>query len=523
VTTNYFDAEAAAVVEGFISTLTLTKSTKSGEPEPFVLLPHTRKMIVNTWAWKRPDGRRLYRKVFQTLGRKQAKTQGAAALVVAMFFLDPEPKQEIYFAATDTDQAAICFEAVYDMIVASPDLLALCDVTLSQRKIRHRLTGSIIRVLSSDGKRKHGYNPSMVVFDELHAWGPAHHELYAALTTGGKSRKQPLRLIITTAGSDQESICYREYEYAKRVAKNEITDESYLPLIHEVESEADWMDRSLWPNALPLLKTGHHCYEDYEEEFAQAQARPDLQNQFRRLYLNQWTSTDTQWIPVHEWDVCKSERPIDWTDLKHYPCYGGLDLAAVHDLTAFALAWPVDNKVYYQVWCYLPSEGLSARSKRDGVPYEAWAKDGHIRLTPGNTTDWRYVVAHIKELAGEYDIKSIAFDRYGARDTAAELADAGIDVIDFGQGYQSMSPACARVEKLIFDRDAVHDGNPVLRWCFDCTQVRSDPAGNIKPVKPERLKYSKRIDAVIALVMATGTAILNVVEKSIWETRGAPV
>ena len=254
----WFDAEAAAVAEAFIGTLTLTKSTRSGGPEPFVLLPHTRRMIINAVAWKRADGRRLYRKIFQTLGRKQAKTQGAAALVVVVFFLDDEPKQEIYFAATDTDQAAICFEAVYDLITASPDLEAMVEITLSQRKIRHKGTGSIIRVLSSDGKRKHGYNPSMVVFDELHAWGPAQAELYAALTTGSKSRKQPLRVIITTAGSDQETICYREYEYAKRVLSGEVVDETYLPLIHEVPADADWTDTSLWPKALPLLETGNH-------------------------------------------------------------------------------------------------------------------------------------------------------------------------------------------------------------------------------------------------------------------------
>lgn len=508
MTGTYFDAEAATVVEGFIATLTLTKSTKSGEPEPFTLLPHTRKMIVNAWAWKRADGRRLYRKVFQTLGRKQAKTQGAAALVVAMFFLDPEPKQEIYFAATDTDQAAICFEAVYDMIVANEELLALCDITLSQRKIRHRETGSIIRVLSSDGKRKHGYNPSTVVFDELHAWGPAQAELYAALTTGGKSRKQPLRLIITTAGSDQETICYREYEYAKRVLDREITDESYLPLIHEVPAEADWTDQDLWPKALPLLETGHHSLADYEEEYNQAMARPDLQNQFRRLYLNQWTSATTQWIPIADWDACASKAGIDFEELGRYPGYGGLDLAAVRDLTAFALCWPVGTFVYFKVWFFLPKEGLAERSKRDGVPYAQWAEEGHIELTPGNTTDWRYVTAKVKELAGRFQIKSIAFDRYGARDTARDLQDHGLEVVDFGQGYQSMTPAVRRFEKLVYDKCAQHEGSPVLRWNMDCCQVAQAPGDLVKLVKPERMKNSKRIDGSVAAVMATGIAIL---------------
>jgi phage terminase large subunit-like protein len=154
------------------------------------------------------------------------------------------------------------------------------------------------------------------------------------------------------------------------------------------------------------------------------------------------------------------------------------------------------------------------------VPYTQWAKDGHIRLTPGTTTDWRHVVAHIKELAREFKIANIAFDRWGARDTARELEDGGITVTDFGQGYASMSPACRRFEKLVYDRAAIHEGSPLVRWCMDCTQVDQDPGGNIKPVKPNRNKNSKRIDPVVAMTMATGIAILNPIKESVWEREG---
>lgn len=504
----YFDAEAVAVACGFAETLTLTKSTKSRKPEKLELLPHSRKMIANTFGWKNPDGTRLIRKVFASFGRKQAKTQTAAVMCLIEFFLGLEPEQEIYMAATDAPQAAICFDAIYSMIRQSPDLLALVTPTLSQKKIQHNETGSIIRALSAEGKGKHGYNPSMVVFDELHAWGTAEQELLAALTTGSMGRREPLEVIITTAGSDQETICYREYEYAKRVLAGEVVDPTYLPLIYEVPRDADWTDKTLWPMALPLLETGHHTLDKYEVRFQEALARPDKQNEFRRLYLNQWTSSETQWIPIHHWDACAVER-IDWSDLERYPCYGGLDLAAVHDLTAFSLCWPVGDKVYYRSWVFLPSDGLEERSKRDGVPYTQWAEDGHIVLTPGTTTDWRYVTAHIVELSKQYKISGIAFDRYGARDTARELQDVGINVIDFGQGYQSMSPACRRFEKLVYDGAAAHEGSPLIRWSLDCTQIVQAPGDLIKPVKPERRKNSKRIDPVIAMVMATGIAIIT--------------
>jgi phage terminase large subunit-like protein len=516
---NYFDHDAAALIEGFIATLTLTKSTKSGEPEPFTLLPHTRAMIVNAWAWKRPDGNRLYRKVFQTLGRKQAKTQGAAALVVSMFFLDPEPKQEIYFAATDTDQAAICFEAVYDMIVACPDLEALVEITLSQRKIRHKETGSIIRVLSSDGKRKHGYNPSMVVFDELHAWGPAQAELYAALTTGSKSRKQPLRVIITTAGSDQETICYREYEYAKRVLAGEIVDETYLPLIHEVPADADWTDTSLWPKALPLLETGHHSLSDYQEEFNQAMARPDLQNQFRRLYLNQWTSSETQWIPLHEWDACEL---AEFPDLDGLPCYAALDLARSQDLTALSLVWVDGENHYIRTWYWLPENGIDAKSKRDGIPYAQWAAEGFISLTPGDVTDFAMVEQAIKTLCHTHKVSLLAYDPAFAQELAQRLEKERITLATFKQSPANFTEPCLKVERLIYGRKLWHEVNPVTRWCFDCATVKSTEYGMMRLVKPNRNTNSKRIDGAVAATMAIGIAH-NSPTTSIWETRGAPI
>jgi phage terminase large subunit-like protein len=509
----WYDADAIALAEGLIGTLTLTKSTKSGGPELFVLLPHSKKLIANLLGWKRGDGRRLYRKAYCSMGRKQAKTQTVAALVVAEFFLSPEPSQEIYMAAKDRDQASICFDAVASMIRHSEDLSPLVTITESRKLIRHNETGSIIRALSSDGAGKHGYNPSLVVFDELHAWGTAEQELYDALTTGRKSRRNPLWVVITTAGSNQESICYREYEYARRVLRGDVKDETYFPLIYEVLSDADWTDKSLWPQALPSLGYLHEL-SDYEEEFRQALARPERQNTFRRLYLNQWTSAQTNWIAIRDWDECEGE----WPDLSGVPCFGGLDLAAVRDLTAFALCWPHQGKVYYRAWGYMPEAAMRDKILSDGVRYDLWAQGGHIRTTPGNVTDWRHVVAHITELAGEYNIQGIAYDRWGARDTAQELQAAGLNVVQFGQGFGSMSPAAKRFESLIHERALVHDGNPVFRWCVDCTEITSDAAGNIKPVHSDRRRESTRNDLVIAAVMATGICVQgSSAERSIYE------
>jgi phage terminase large subunit-like protein len=186
-----------------------------------------------------------------------------------------------------------------------------------------------------------------------------------------------------------------------------------------------------------------------------------------------------------------------------------LDLAAVSDLTAFVLAWPVRGFVYVYPWLWIPSEGLKDRSIHDNVRYDTWAEAGYIELTPGNVTDWRYVTARIKQLAHVLDIRQIGFDRNGARDTVADLIDDGINVVDIGQGFVSMSAPSKRLQELVLSRHLVHTGHPVLRWNVDCTTVQQDAAGNIKPVKPDRQRGSKRIDGVVAAVMAIDCVMKN--------------
>ncbi len=192
-----------------------------------------------------------------------------------------------------------------------------------------------------------------------------------------------------------------------------------------------------------------------------------------------------------------------------HPCYGGLDLGAVSDLTALALAWPIGDLVYAHAWYWLPEDDLEARSKHDNVPYVQWAKDGYLELTPGNVTDWRAVTAKIKDLASHFDIREIGFDRYGARDTASDLNEAGVVVADVGQGFISMNAPTKRLQELAMSRKIVHAGHPILRWNVDCAMVAQDPAGNLKPVKPDRRKSTKRIDGVVALIMAIGRATVN--------------
>lgn len=299
----YFAASEAQFHVDFIETLTLTKSTLSGKPEPFRLLPPSRKLVANIHGWRRADGSRLYRRVYFSVARKNTKTQTAAGVGLDFLVADDEPSPEIYIAAKDRDQAAICYQAARDMVYASEELSDLLQVTDYRKEIRNRTTGGILRALSSDGKGKHGYNPSVVIIDEFHVWGTSEQELYDALTSGSRARRHPLTLIITTAGTDEYTLCGREYEYACQVRDGKREDPTYLPLIYEVPKDADWADESLWPLANPTLGMVVRL-DALREDCEKAKAMPAEQTKFRRLACNQWVNAADVWIPLEKWDAC---------------------------------------------------------------------------------------------------------------------------------------------------------------------------------------------------------------------------
>jgi phage terminase large subunit-like protein len=300
----YFDAASVALDIAFIESLTLTKSTKSGKPEPFILLPVHRKLVANRLGWKREDGTRLYRHCYFSVGRKNAKTQIASGLALDLLVLDDEAQPEIYIAAKDRDQASLCFNAACDMVRASPELSSFLTITPYTKTIFNKLNGGKLKALSSEGKSKHGLNPSAVLLDELHAWGPPEEELYDALRTGSNARRQPLFLTITTAGVDEYSICGREYSYAKNVRDGVIVDPSFLPLIYELAKDDDWADERNWIKANPTLGQIVRL-DSLIQERDKALNVPSLQTVFRRLYCNTWINTKDIWIPLTHFDACR--------------------------------------------------------------------------------------------------------------------------------------------------------------------------------------------------------------------------
>jgi len=356
------------------------------------------------------------------------------------------------------------------------------------------------------------YKPHWVLDDELHA--QPNRDLIDVLMSGMGARLQPMTFHITTAGFDRNSICFEKYDYGCKVRDGVIDDRAFLPVIFEVKSDEDWQDEDLWPNANPNLGKSIP-WEFLRAEFAKAKESPAFENTFRRLYLDQWTEQESRFITMDRWDACKGAlRPLEGRT-----CYAGLDLATTTDTTALVLLFPSPDGTYDVLpFFWIPEDNAHERERRDRVPYLTWARQGLIELTPGNRTDYRYVRSRINEITKKYRVKEIAFDPWAATQLAAQLQDEdGMTMVEFGQGYKSMSEPSKVLIRLLLGNELRHAGHPIMRWQASNVVACEDPAGN---VKMNKAKSAARIDGIVAMVMALGRAILEVHSTSIYATRG---
>jgi phage terminase large subunit-like protein len=515
------EIDAAHACAFFPRYLTHSKGKWAGQP--FELIGWQRAIVRAAFGWKRADGTRRFRKVYLEVARKNGKTQLAAGIALYLAFFSGEPGAEVYCAASNEDQALICFNEAKRMRGRSAYMKNTINAfkgNLSSTKVEN---GSKLEAITGRSDTKDGLNASGIIGDEFHAWKD--RNLYDVLTTSTGAREQPLEVYITTAGTDEHSICYETREHAINVRDGVIEDHEMLPVIYAAGKDDPIDDPRTWAKANPSL--GITVKPDYiAKKLKQARDMPRFMNTFQRLHLNIWTDAATTWIPREDWDRCNL-RPVTLDALKGRACYGGLDLSAVTDLTALALFFPDDEAaadLSGDIWvhCWLPrgdGDALRERIKRDKVPYDLWAEQGLLTLTEGNVVDYDAIRAAVTGVAGDppaawgaplrdlVEIRDIARDSWNATQITNQLMSDGAAMIDFGQGYRSMSAPAKEWEKMVLGQRLNHGGNPLLRWTNSCCAVMQDPAGNIKPVKPDRKMSSKRIDPIVAAIMAVGRAI----------------
>ena len=501
--TSHYDRAKADRAVKFIENLRHTKGKWAGTR--FWLLPWQEQLIRDIFGVVKPDGNRQFRTAFVEIPKKNGKSELAAAVALYLLYADNEPSAEVYGAAADRQQASIVFDVANQMVQMTPALMKRSKIMGATKRIVNYSNAGFYQVLSAEVGTKHGLNVSGLVFDELHAQPTPH--LYNVLTMGsGDAREQPLFFLITTAGTDRNSICYAIHTKAKDILENRRVDASFYPVIYGIEDDDDWSEEENWKKANPSL--GYTIPLDrVRDAYREASQNPAEENVFRQLRLCQWVNSTVRWIPDHIYE--QGNRPIDLESLKGRDCYGGLDLSSSGDITAFVLMFPprTETEPYYMLpFFWVPEDTIPQRVKRASVPYDVWVRQGYLMSTEGNVIHYGFIEKVIEQLGELYHIREIAFDRWGAVQMVQNLEGAGFTVVPIGQGYRDMSPPTKAFYELLMKGEIIHGGNPVMRWMAGNVVVETDPAGNIKPTKA---KSTEKIDGIVAAIMALDRCIRN--------------
>ena len=547
------DARANRAIK-FIELLRHTKDPFYGEP--FKLLTWEQNIIRDFYGTINERGLRQFKTAYIEIPKKNGKSELAAATALYHVFADGVRRGEVYGCAVDRDQASQVFDVAVDMIDQVPALKKRTWLQLSRRKLTDKVTGTFYRVLSADAFRKHGYNVSACIFDELHA--QPNRALWDVMTKGaGIARREPAWWVITTAGDDPDraSIGWEVHEKAIRVLEARqagITQgdiSTWYPVIFSYPGEDIWNEEN-WAIANPSL--GHtfpvEALRDIAEE---AKQTPADERNFRWLHLNQWITTKlSPWLPLDLFD--KTIGTWNRNDLAGKDCYVGIDLSSTTDLTAICAVFPPQGTQYdwRVIWdTFIPQENMADRVKNDHVDYDKWETAGWITATKGDVVDYTVVRERILLWKTLYNVIEVDEDRAMAAMLTQELEQAGLTCVDIPQSFKEMTDPLNQTEIFLrwkepkeSDEDKLkdqlatllkalipnlplsetgaptstlltgrmtHENNPVARWCFGNSSIAQNGNGQKKLVKEHRGKSvvrTKRIDTTAALIDAMARA-----------------
>lgn len=471
--------------------------------------------LVNIFGWrKKKDNTRRYDTVYIEVARKNAKSTLSSGIALFCFLYENETGPQVKCAATTGDQARIVFDVARKMVDKRPQLKSALMIETYKDSIICLRNGGSIKPINSKASTQDGLNPHCSILDELHAHSS--RALFDVLRSARGARKNPLSLYITTAGYDTNGVCYEQHSYVKKILESVIQDDSYFGMIYSVDIGDNPLDPTVWRKANPNYGVSVNP-DELANYAAQAKILPRVLAEFLIKRCNYWTSAKNSYINMLAWQKCVGK--VELETLKDVPCYGGLDLARVSDLAAWALTWKVGEQVKTYVRCYIPEARLIEMNEKKTLPYQQWVDEGWLVVTPGDVTDYAWIEKDIRDALDTYNIQAIAYDPWNATDLVNRLVEYGAPMMIFRQGFQSYNPPMKEIERLVLSKLIEHGGNPVLAWCVSNMIARLDPNQNLAP---DKAKSADKIDAIVALLMALG-AMLSGAEAegpSVYESRG---
>lgn len=446
---------------------------------------------------ERETGFRRYRETMFLVGRKNGKSTLLAAIALYLLVADYEGAAEIYSVATKKDQARKVLTEAVNMVKQSPELRAVL------RKRRNDLffpaTASTFEALASDSNTLDGLNSHAVIIDELHAIKD--RNLYEVMKQSTSSRRQPLVIMITTAGTVRESVFDSLYQIACDVADGKMNEPTFLPVLYELDERAEWTDPKKWEKANPGLGTIKQ-YKTLQQFVERAKASPDDLPGVLCKDFNIREVSAAVWLSFEE---IKSELRFDMSEVYNTYAIGGCDLSATTDLTAATLLIrkPGDPIVYVLQHYFLPEKKLENLEEHgtNEAPYRIWADRHLLTICEGNRVNYSDVTAWFCQMRDEHKIDCIrvGYDRALAGYWVDEMTANGFLMEKVAQGPYTWSQPMREMGAALADKKVNYNQNPILVWCLTNTAVKKSGLNNIQPVK---ITDKRRIDGAVSLLNA---------------------
>lgn len=513
----------------------------SARGEPFILRRWQAAIVGNLFGWKRKDdaGRivRRFRQCYIKVARGNGKTPLATGIVLHGYYEDGEAGAQCLLAAGQKEQAGILFRNARGMVEQNEELMERVRIYGGDNHrslVLHDDPLSFCKVIPAEAAGQHGGIPHIIVVDELHV--QENRDLLDVFETAmsKKVRPQPLMVMITTADFDRPSICNEVDSHAHKVRDNNGDeskpgyDPSFLPVIYEVPADEDWTDEKNWAMANPNIDISV-SRESLRRAVKKAKETPAFENAVKRLHFNMKTKQDVRLIPMDKWPL--GDGKIDLDSLRGRRCYVGIDLSSSEDLTAVDLLFPRDDGgVDVLAFCFCPEAKIQRRA-RQRVPYDVWARQGHLEATPGDQIDYGVIRERLKSLGAIYEIVEIGTDPHGGAKLEQELIADGFTVTRVVQSMHNMSPPTKELVRLVKLGKLNHGGNPILYWAAGNVapfyQGVIPEGGDIGdyldkvPVMPSKQKSAEKIDPITAMIIALAVMMKYPSNAgSVYEDRG---
>lgn len=440
-------------------------------------------------------GYRKYRETLFYVARKNGKSVLLSGIALYMLTADHEPGAEVYSVASKKDQARIIFTETWNMIRQNPDLVQVIKKRKSD--LYFDLTFSKFQPLGKNSDTLDGLNSHLVIIDELHSIKD--RNLYEVMKQSQSARRQPLLVMITTAGTVRECIFDDMYKYACGVCDGTIEDPHFLPILYELDNKEEWLNPMEWEKANPGLNRIKKL-DDLISKVKRAKQNPRDITGILVKDFNVIQTVSTAWLTFE--DINNTET-FDIEQFKGYYCIGGADLSRTGDLTAATLLFmDKSEKRYVTQMYFLPKDNFEQRVHEEKIPYDKWYEAGLLRLCEGNSINYGDVTAWFMEMVEKHDVTPawIYYDPYSAAYWVEEMQSSGFNMVKCYQGVKTLSLPMQQLGQDLAAKKINYNNNPLLKWCITNTGVKEDINGNIQPMKATSPKY--RIDGLASLLDA---------------------